>query len=106
MGQVFLFCCEAGIRQPDVDIQVYRKTLVSKLQRKGGLPTGMDQYRVYEPYVSPFDPCPPIKLKMYSTPPHLFIPFQPPNLPQFSPVEALKHGTLWPVLYSPYAGKL
>jgi spore coat protein JA len=28
--------------------------------------------------------------------------FQPPNLPQFSPQEALRKGTLWPILFSPY----
>ncbi|WP_159887453.1 spore coat associated protein CotJA [Paenibacillus puerhi] len=62
----------------------------------------MEQVRVWHPYVSPFDPCPPMRVKTYSTPPQLFIGFQPPNLPQFSPMEALKHGTLWPALYSPY----
>ncbi|RCW51013.1 spore coat associated protein CotJA [Paenibacillus prosopidis] len=61
-----------------------------------------DQVRYYEPYVSPLDPCPPRRVKSYITPPQLFIPFQPPNLPQFHPYEALMHGTLWPALYSPY----
>ena len=28
--------------------------------------------------------------------------FQPPNLEQFSPQEALKAGTLWKALYDPY----
>lgn len=60
------------------------------------------QTRVYFPYVSPFDPCPPIRVKTYQVPPQLFIGFQPENLPQFSPMEALKRGTLWPALYSPY----
>lgn len=64
-----------------------------------------DQVRYYKTFVSPLDPCPPIRVKSYSTPPHLFMPFQPPNLPQFTPYEALKHGTLWPVLYSPYGSK-
>ncbi|WP_168122310.1 spore coat associated protein CotJA [Paenibacillus sp. HB172176] len=59
-------------------------------------------YRYYEPYVSQFDPCPPIRVKSYDVPPQLFMPFQPPNLPQFSPHEALKYGTLWPALYSNY----
>lgn len=63
------------------------------------------QFRMYEPYVGPFDPCPPLTPKFYSTPPQLFIQFQPPNLPQFSPMDALKYGTLWPELYSPYEGK-
>ncbi len=60
---------------------------------------------VWHPYVSPFDPCPPITTKTYSLPPNLFLGFQPPNLPQFSPFEALKKGTLWPALYSPYEKK-
>ncbi|MFF2479574.1 spore coat associated protein CotJA [Paenibacillus sp. NPDC058071] len=62
----------------------------------------MNQVRSYHPFIGPFDPCPPIRTKYYSTPPHLFITFQPPNLPQFSAFEALKYGTLWPALYSPY----
>jgi spore coat protein JA len=60
------------------------------------------QEKVWYPFVSPKDPCPPIPCKTYLTPPNLYIPFQPPNLPQFSPVEALRKGTLWPALYSPY----
>lgn len=56
----------------------------------------------YQPFHSRFDPCPPIGLKYYSTPPHLYMGFQPPNLPQFSPQEALRKGTLWPALYDPY----
>lgn len=54
------------------------------------------------PYVSPFDPCPPITCKTYSTPPNLYIGFQPANLPQFSPREALFAGTLWKAFYDPY----
>ncbi|WP_139999867.1 spore coat associated protein CotJA [Paenibacillus paridis] len=64
-----------------------------------------NQVRFYKPFVSPHDPCPPILVKSYSTPPQLFIPFQPANLPQFTPIEALKYGTLWPALYSPYNPK-
>lgn len=60
------------------------------------------QTRVYFPYVSPFDPCPPIRVKSYQVPPELFIGFQPENLPQYAPMEALMRGTLWPALYSPY----
>lgn len=60
------------------------------------------QFKAWTPYVSPFDPCPPIRVKWYNTPPQLYIPFQPPNLPQFSPHEALKYGVLWPSLYGPY----
>ncbi|RIX51872.1 spore coat associated protein CotJA [Paenibacillus nanensis] len=63
-----------------------------------------DQFRTYRPFIGPFDPCPPMTVKSYNVPPQLFISFQPPNLPQFSPYEALKHGTLWPALYAPYPG--
>ncbi len=64
-----------------------------------------DQVRYYEPFIGPFDPCPPITVKSYSVPPHLFMHFQPPNLPQFQPYEALMRGTLWPALFSPYSSK-
>ena len=61
------------------------------------------QFKYWKPYISPFDPCKPITIKSYSTPPQLYICFQPPALPQFpSAMHALKHGTLWPQLYSPY----
>jgi spore coat protein JA len=56
----------------------------------------------YQPYRSPYDPCPPIGQKYYSTPPNLYIGFQQPNLEQFSPKEALKKGTLWPIFYDYY----
>lgn len=56
----------------------------------------------YYPYSSPFDPCPPIKVKTFSTPPNLYIGFQPPNLPQFLPHEALRAGTLWKPFYDPW----
>jgi spore coat protein JA len=56
----------------------------------------------YYPYVSPYDPCKPITCKTYSTPPHLYINFQPTNLPQYSPKEALYRGTLWPAFYDPW----
>jgi spore coat protein JA len=59
-------------------------------------------YKVYYPYVSPFDPCPPITKKVYSTPPNLYMGFQPANLEQFSPQEALRTGTLWKAFYDPY----
>ncbi|WP_135549064.1 spore coat associated protein CotJA [Paenibacillus cymbidii] len=62
----------------------------------------MNQVRYYEPFVGPFDPCPPIRVKSYVTPPNLFITFQPPGWPQFPPHEALRAGTLWPALFSPY----
>lgn len=61
------------------------------------------QFKYWKPYISPNDPCPPRKIKYYSTPPQLYIHFQPMSLPQFAtPREALMHGTLWPQLYSPY----
>mgnify|MGYP001230770381 CR=1 FL=1 len=59
-------------------------------------------YKTYHPYISPFDPCKPMTTKTYSTPPNLYIGFQPPNFPQFSPMEALKAGTLWKPFYDPY----
>ncbi len=57
------------------------------------------------PYISPFDPCPPMRVKTYVTPPNLYVGFQPPGLPQFPPYEALHKGTLWPIWYDPYRGK-
>lgn len=60
------------------------------------------QFKTWRPYVSPFDPCPPMEIKIFSTPPQLYMGFQPPGLEQFSPAEALRHGTLWPALFSPY----
>ncbi|MFD1677436.1 spore coat associated protein CotJA [Alicyclobacillus fodiniaquatilis] len=59
------------------------------------------QWREYRPYHSPFDPCSP-RLKRYVVAPNLFIEFQAEGLKQFSPHEALRRGTLWPDLYSPY----
>ncbi|RDU36319.1 spore coat protein CotJA [Neobacillus piezotolerans] len=61
-------------------------------------------YKTYYPYVSPFDPCPPMKAKVYSTPPNLYMGFQPANLPQFPPRTALMKGTLWQAFYDPYFG--
>lgn len=58
--------------------------------------------KFYEPYVSPFDPCPPLKVKSYETPPHLYISYQPYGLPQYAPKEALYAGTIWPAFYNPY----
>ncbi|MCG7342599.1 spore coat associated protein CotJA [Sporosarcina sp. ACRSL] len=52
----------------------------------------------FEPWISPLDPCPPIRVKTFVLPPQLFIGFQPPGLPQFTPEQALRHGTLWPIL--------
>ncbi|QGQ97822.1 spore coat associated protein CotJA [Paenibacillus psychroresistens] len=58
--------------------------------------------KVYETFVGPFDPCPPIRCKSYVTPPHLYMNYQPMCLPQFTPKEALMKGTLWPALFSSY----
>ena len=63
------------------------------------------QWRTWKPYVSPWDPCPPIRVKSYVVPPNQWIPFQPMNLPQFPLDEALRRGTLWPALYSPYPSR-
>ncbi|WP_342505722.1 spore coat associated protein CotJA [Sporosarcina sp. FSL K6-2383] len=52
----------------------------------------------YKPYVSPLDPCPPIWVKTFVLPPQIFMNFQPPGLPQNSPEETLRQGTLWPSL--------
>ena len=41
-----------------------------------------------------------VKILLY--PPNLYLGFQPPNLPQFSPKEALQKGTLWPIFYDYY----
>ncbi|WP_339258948.1 spore coat associated protein CotJA [Lysinibacillus sp. FSL K6-3209] len=61
------------------------------------------QFKYWRPYIGPFDPCKPIEVKSYSTPPQLYIGFQPPGLPQFQTAkEALKFGTLWPQFFSPY----
>lgn len=63
------------------------------------------QERVWVPFRGPFDPCPPIPYKTYVVPPNQYIAFQPSGWPQFSLPEALKKGTLWPALYSPYESK-
>lgn len=61
------------------------------------------QYKYWEPYVSPSDPCPPMRVKSYATPPQLYINFQAKGLAQYKTAkEALYHGTLWPELFSPY----
>ena len=61
------------------------------------------QLRLYRPYLGPFDPCPPMRMKAYVVPPNQVIGFQPAAQPQYAPAEALRLGTLWPMLYSPYA---
>ncbi|WJH34760.1 spore coat associated protein CotJA [Paenibacillus aurantius] len=62
-------------------------------------------FKAYVPFRGPFDPCPPIPVKFYNTPPNLYLGFQPMNLPQFPPMLALRHGVLWPCLMSPYPGQ-
>lgn len=64
--------------------------------------THFGEVKTYSSYNSPFDPCRPIPVRAYLTPPQLYLGFQPPNLPQFNPTDALLHGTLWPALYSEY----
>ncbi|WP_426447890.1 spore coat associated protein CotJA [Paenibacillus sp. S-38] len=61
-----------------------------------------EQTRVFYPPAGRFDPCPPIVEKTFVTPPQLFLAYQPADLAQYSPKEALQKGTLWPDLYSPY----
>ncbi|WP_438351684.1 spore coat associated protein CotJA [Paenibacillus sp. FA6] len=63
------------------------------------------QIRSYTPFVGPFDPCPPLLCRTYVVPPNQFINFQPSGWPQFSLPEALRRGTLWPALYSPYTAR-
>ncbi|MED3626500.1 spore coat-associated protein CotJA [Bacillus subtilis] len=62
----------------------------------------------YTPFHSRFDPCPPIGKKYYRTPTNLYMTFQPEHMEQFSPMEALRKGTLWKDLYdfyeNPYRG--
>jgi len=61
------------------------------------------QVKYWNPFIGPFDPCPPIRVKSYQTPPNLYIGFQPPNMEQYSsPRQALYCGTLWPAFFSPY----
>ncbi len=62
-------------------------------------------YREWFPFHGPFDPCPPIRVKTYVIPPNQYIPYQPMGLPQFPLEEALRLGTLWPALYSPYESR-
>ncbi|MFC4776355.1 spore coat associated protein CotJA [Paenibacillus sp. GCM10023252] len=46
-----------------------------------------------------------MRVRTYVVPPNQYMPYQPMNLPQWSPREALRLGTLWPALYSPYSSK-
>ncbi|GGL46957.1 spore coat associated protein CotJA [Sporolactobacillus putidus] len=63
----------------------------------------MPTYRKwFQPYVGPYDPCPPLGAVAYETPVQLYLGFQPAGMEQYSPVQALSYGTLWPGLYTPY----
>jgi spore coat protein JA len=63
------------------------------------------QWREWMPYVSPMDPCTPIRVKRYVVPPNQYIAYQPMNLPQYPLDEAIFRGTLWPALYSFYPSR-
>ncbi|GFN30862.1 hypothetical protein PCURB6_11220 [Paenibacillus curdlanolyticus] len=76
---------------------VYAQPFVAGVSQAG--------YRQWYPFIGPFDPCPPVYVKTYVVPPNQYISYQPMNLPQFSLSEALKFGTLWPALFSPYESK-
>ncbi|UNO50740.1 spore coat associated protein CotJA [Alicyclobacillus acidoterrestris] len=65
----------------------------------------MNIYIASAPFLSPFQPCPALP-KAFIVPPNQYITFQPSGLEQFSSTDALKHGTLWAPLYSPYNGLL
>jgi spore coat protein JA len=64
-----------------------------------------NEVKVYQPFASKNDPCTPIPEKSYVLPPQLFYTYQPADLAQFSPKEALRKGTLWPDLFSTYEPK-
>ncbi|MCC3375700.1 spore coat associated protein CotJA [Cohnella sp. REN36] len=79
--------------------------MISTANAKEELGLSDNQLREWRPYVSPWDPCPPILVKTYVVPPNQYIYFQPMNLPQFTLDEAIRRGTLWPALFSPYASR-
>ncbi len=62
------------------------------------------RWQTYTPYHSANDPCPVHTSKPFIIPVNQFITVQPRHLKQFAYREALRHGTLWPDLYSPYTG--
>jgi spore coat protein JA len=64
-----------------------------------------DQVKVYHPIAGNNDPCSPMTEKSYVLPPQLFFTYQPSELAQYDPMEALLKGTLWPDLYSNYNPK-
>ncbi|WP_217997834.1 spore coat associated protein CotJA [Alicyclobacillus acidiphilus] len=63
------------------------------------------QWRSFAPFHSPLHPCPALP-KAFMVPPNQYITFQPSGMQQFSPEDALKHGTLWQPVHSPYTGVL
>ena len=81
-----------------VSRQVAKLAFIHTLVR-GVMSLEQSRYRgSYKPYVSPLDPCPPMRVKKFVLPPPIFMDFQPPGLEQVSPREALMIGTLWPIL--------
>ncbi|MDP9727209.1 spore coat associated protein CotJA [Alicyclobacillus tolerans] len=60
------------------------------------------QWAAYAPYRSPYDPCPGRGFVRFVIPPNQWITVQPTQLKQYSPQQALRHGVLWPDLFSPY----
>ncbi|MDF2961795.1 MAG: cotJA2 [Paenibacillus sp.] len=64
-----------------------------------------NQVKAYHPFVGKYDPCTPVTEKTFVVPPQLFYEYQPTESAQYSPKEALKKGTLWPDLFSPYEPK-
>ncbi|WP_157282849.1 spore coat associated protein CotJA [Paenibacillus assamensis] len=80
-----------------------------KSEKAGSSPQSLNSFlenyqevRKYVPFRGLYDPCPPLPYKTYVVPINQYINFQPPNWPQFPFNQALKHGTLWPFLYSSY----
>lgn len=78
------------------------KAIKGPIQAGAEVPQSYNQERSYLPFRGLYDPCPPRGPRTYVVPPNQYITFQPPNLPQFTPAEALVYGTLWPALFSPY----
>jgi spore coat protein JA len=82
-----------------VDVFLFEGVISLNESNQGLQFTPVKSWNVFH---GPNDPCPPIGTKYYSTPPHLYLGFQPPGLEQFSYKEALKKGTLWKVFYDFY----
>jgi spore coat protein JA len=82
-------------------IHINKLNLITSI-KGGNVLNNFSLSKRYKPYHGPFDPCPPLPYKTYVTPPHLYIGYQPYGLPQYSPKEALKKGTLWPAFYDHY----